>query len=54
MFLIALCKLAPNWKQSPCPSAGDWLNRFGCVQTTERDEKEHTQQSNIMEEHHKS
>lgn len=43
--------MAPNCKQSKCPSAGEWINKLRYVQTTEYNEKDCSRYSDTMDEH---
>lgn len=35
MFSATLFLMAKNWKQSKCPSGGEWINKTGHNQTME-------------------
>ena len=35
MFIAALFIIARTWKQSRCPSAGEWIRKMWCVYTME-------------------
>ena len=35
MFMEALFPVAKTWKQSRCPSVGEWINKQWFIQTTE-------------------
>ena len=35
MFVAALFIIAKTWKQSICPSVGEWINKLQYIQTIE-------------------
>ena len=35
IFISALCIIATTWKQSRCPSVGEWVNKLWYIQTME-------------------
>lgn len=35
MFIAALFIIALNWKQSKCPSVGEWINKLKYIHTRE-------------------
>ena len=37
MFIAALFLIAKTWKQSRCPSGGDWINKLWYIQTVKYD-----------------